>query len=124
MWYTKIINFNNGDITINDENITIGINEQEDISTIYSLSQNYPNPFNSSTNFNYSVPSKTDVKIVVYDLFCKEIKTLVNESKDAGTYNITWNGKDNDNRQVSTGVYFCKMQAGSFQKRMKMMLMK
>ena len=90
----------------------------------YSLSQNYPNPFNPSTNFSYSVPNKTDVRIVVYDLFGKEIKTLVNESKEVGTYNITWNGRDNNNRQVSTGVYFYKMQASGFQKTMKMMLMK
>jgi flagellar hook assembly protein FlgD len=70
------------------------------------------------------VPNKTDVRIAVYDLFGKEIKILVNEKKDAGTYNITWNGRDNDNRQVSTGVYFYKLQTVGFQKTMKMMLMK
>jgi flagellar hook assembly protein FlgD len=70
------------------------------------------------------VPNKTDVRIAVYDLFGKEIKILVNENKAAGTYNITWNGRDNDNRQVSTGVYFYKLQTGGFQKTMKMMLMK
>jgi hypothetical protein len=90
----------------------------------YALSQNYPNPFNPTTNFSYSVPNKTYVKMAVYDIFGREIKTLLNESKDAGTYNITWNGKDNNNKQVSTGVYFYKLQASDFQKTMKMMLVK
>jgi DNA-binding beta-propeller fold protein YncE len=90
----------------------------------FALSQNYPNPFNPSTNFTYSLPNRADVRIAVYDLFGREIKTLINESKEAGTYNIAWNGKDNQNRQVATGVYFYKMQAASFEKTMKMMLMK
>jgi len=112
----KVISFNDG--------IIIGINKPKDISSNYSLLQNYPNPFNPSTNFRYSVPNKMDVRIAVYDLFGREITILVNESKEAGTYNITWNGTDNNNRQVATGVYFYKMQAGGFQKTMKMMLMK
>ena len=111
------------DINVNTPN-TINTNEPKEIPTTYSLSQNYPNPFNPTTNFSYSVPNKTDVRIVVYDLFGREIKTLVNENKEAGIYNITWNGRDNNNRQVSTGVYFYKMQASDFQKTMKMLLMK
>ena len=90
----------------------------------FALSQNYPNPFNPSTNFTYSVPNTTDVRIAIYDLFGREIKTLVNESKEAGTYNITWNGRDSHNRQVATGVYFYKMQATGFEKTMKMMIVK
>ena len=90
----------------------------------FALSQNYPNPFNPSTKFTYTMPNKADVRIAIYDLFGREINTLVNESKDAGTYNITWNGRDNQNRQVATGVYFYKMQAAGFEKTMKMMLVK
>ena len=90
----------------------------------FALSQNYPNPFNPSTNFTYSLPNKADVKIAIYDLLGREINTLINESKDAGTYTISWNGRDNYNRQVATGVYFYKMQAAGFEKTMKMMLVK
>jgi hypothetical protein len=90
----------------------------------FALSQNYPNPFNPSTNFTYSLPNKADVRIAIYDLFGREINTLVNESKDAGTYTISWNGRDNYNRQVATGVYFYRMQAAGFEKAMKMMLVK
>jgi hypothetical protein len=103
---------------------TININEPEELPTTYSLSLNYPNPFNPSTNFSYSLPKTADVRIAIYDVFGREINTLVNESKEAGTYTISWNGRDNQNRQVSTGVYFYKMQATGFEKTMKMMLMK
>ena len=103
---------------------TIEAEEPKAIPEGFALSQNYPNPFNPSTNFSYSVPKASDVKIVVYDLFGREIKTLVNETKAAGEYTISWNGRDNDNKQVSTGVYFYKMQAAGFEKTMKMVLMK
>jgi hypothetical protein len=100
------------------------VEEPKAIPEGFALSQNYPNPFNPTTNFSYSVPKASDVRIAVYDLFGREIKTLVNESKDAGTYRITWNGRDNNNKQVSTGVYFYKTRANGFEKTMKMMLMK
>jgi sugar lactone lactonase YvrE len=102
----------------------ISVEEPKVIPEGFALSQNYPNPFNPSTKFTYSLPKASDVKVVVYDLFGREIKTLVNETKEAGTYNIAWDGKDNHNRQVATGVYFYKMQAAGFEKTMKMMLVK
>jgi DNA-binding beta-propeller fold protein YncE len=103
---------------------TIDAEEPKAIPVGFAISQNYPNPFNPSTNFSYSVPNKANVRIAVYDIFGREIKTLLNESKDTGTYNITWDSRDNDNRQVATGIYFYKVQARGFQKTMKMMLMK
>jgi len=103
---------------------TINAEEPKAIPEGFALSQNYPNPFNPSTNFSYSMPNKADVRIAIYDLFGREVRTLVNETKDAGTYDITWNGRDNSNKQVSTGVYFYNMQAAGFTKTMKMVLMK
>jgi flagellar hook assembly protein FlgD len=70
------------------------------------------------------MPNRADVRIAVYDLFGREIKTLVNKTKETGTYSIAWNGKYNQNRQVATGIYFYKMQISGFEKTMKMMLMK
>ena len=102
----------------------IDAKEPQAVPEGFALSQNYPNPFNPSTNFSYSLPKTSDVRIAIYDLFGREINTLVNESKEAGTYTISWNGRDNQNRQVSTGVYFYKMQATGFEKTMKMMLVK
>jgi sugar lactone lactonase YvrE len=100
-------------------------NEPKSIPETFTLSQNYPNPFNPSTKFSYSLPNASDVKIVIYDVFGREVKTLVNDiNKAAGTYNVTWNGKDNNNRQAVSGVYFYNMQAAGFNKTMKMILMK
>ena len=100
-------------------------NEPKAIPETFTLSQNYPNPFNPSTKFSYSLPNASDVKIVIYDVFGREVKTLVNDiNKSAGTYNVTWNGKDNNNRQAVSGVYFYSMQAAGFNKTMKMILMK
>jgi len=118
-----IVDFNTGVLQYKKTG-SIAVDQPKAIPEGFGLSQNYPNPFNPSTNFKYSLPNNSDVKIVVYDLFGREVKTLVNETKAAGEYTITWNGKDNYNKQVSTGVYFYNMRAGNFTKTMKMMLMK
>jgi hypothetical protein len=85
----------------------------------FALSQNYPNPFNPSTTFNYVVGKAGFISIKVYDLLGREVATLVNEVKQAGTYPATWNAA-----KVGTGVYFYKMQSGSFTATKKMVLMK
>jgi len=91
----------------------------------FQLSQNYPNPFNPTTNFKYSLPKAAKVKMVVYDIFGREVTTLINnEMRDAGTYSVTWNGRNNMNQLVATGTYFYRMQAAGFEKVMKMALIK
>ncbi len=91
----------------------------------FQLSQNYPNPFNPTTNFKYSLPKAAKVKMVIYDIFGREVSTLINnEMREPGTYVVTWNGRNNMNQQVATGTYFYKMQAAGFEKVMKMLLIK
>ncbi|MHB8581012.1 MAG: T9SS type A sorting domain-containing protein [Ignavibacteriaceae bacterium] len=85
----------------------------------YSLSQNYPNPFNPTTIISYSVPKAGLVTIKVYDILGREITQLVNEHKDMGTYNIEFNAI-----RLATGVYFYRMQAGSFVDTKKLLLLK
>jgi hypothetical protein len=85
----------------------------------FSLDQNYPNPFNPSTNFTYSVAKTGLVSLKVYDLLGREVATLVNEVKEAGHYPIEWNAAG-----FGSGIYFCKMQSGSFTATKKMILMK
>ena len=120
-----IVCFNTGMLEYKLKGTQISVEEPKAIPVTFTLSQNYPNPFNPSTKFSYSLPQASDVKIVVYDLFGREVTTLVNDiNKAAGEYTVTWNGKDNNNRQAVSGVYFYKMQAAGFSKTMKMMLMK
>ncbi|MGA3288327.1 MAG: T9SS type A sorting domain-containing protein [Bacteroidota bacterium] len=85
----------------------------------FSLDQNYPNPFNPSTNFTFSVAKTGLVSLKVYDLLGREVATLVNEVKEAGNYPIEWNAAG-----FGSGIYFCKMQSGSFTATKKMILMK
>jgi hypothetical protein len=92
------------------------------IPTSYNLSQNYPNPFNPVTKINYELPKDGKVKLVIYDILGREIKTLVNEIKQAGRYTIEFNGN-----QYASGVYFFRIQVEggkSFTSVKKMLMIK
>lgn len=77
-----------------------GIEKGSDIPDKYSLSQNYPNPFNPKTVISYSIPKDNKVTLKVFDILGREVATLVNEVKPAGTYKVNFNGKN-----LSSGVY-------------------
>jgi hypothetical protein len=86
---------------------------------VFSLSQNYPNPFNPSTMINYQIPMNSEVSLKIYDILGKEVSTLVNEKKDAGFYEIKFDGS-----QFASGVYIYRMIAGDFIQTKKLMLLK
>ena len=88
------------------------------------LNQNYPNPFNPTTNFEYRIPVKGLVKLQIFDILGRLIATLVDDVQDAGVYNSTWNGKTNNGFAVSSGVYFYRLESGSFSKTERMLLLK
>ncbi len=91
----------------------------------FKLSQNYPNPFNPSTKIQFSVPETEKVKLEVYDIRGRLIKTLVDYNLyQPGSYQVDWNGQDNNGMSVSSGVYFAKMTAGKFSQTRKMSLVK
>jgi photosystem II stability/assembly factor-like uncharacterized protein len=85
----------------------------------FSLSQNYPNPFNPSTTIKFEIPKSTFVKIIVYDVLGKEVKTLVNQYVVTGAYTV-----DIDVSDLSSGTYFYRMNAGEFIMTKKMVLIK
>jgi len=85
----------------------------------YSLQQNYPNPFNPETKINYTLPKAEYVSLKVYDVNGKEISTLVNLYQTAGSYNYTFDGT-----RLSSGVYFYRLQAGSYSEFKSMILLK
>ena len=87
--------------------------------TKYLIFQNYPNPFNPSTNINYSIPKTSLVTIKIYDILGIEVASLVNEEKAPGRYSVNFNGN-----KLSSGVYFYRMQAGSFVETKKLLLLK
>lgn len=85
----------------------------------FALNQNYPNPFNPSTKISYEVARESNVTLKIYDAIGNEVATLINETKPAGTYEITFNASN-----LSNGVYFYKLQAGNFTSTKKLILMK
>ena len=85
----------------------------------FGLEQNYPNPFNPSTNIKYSVPENGFVKLYVYNLVGEEVIVLVNETVDAGFYEIEF-----DAAGLPSGIYFYRLQAGSFVGTKKMVLLR
>jgi hypothetical protein len=89
-----------------------------------SLAQNEPNPFNPETMIRYTMPASGAVTINVYDASGRLVRTLVNGVKEVGSHNITWNGTDNNNSPVSSGVYFYRLTAGKFSETKKMVLLK
>jgi len=91
----------------------------DDIPTTYLLSQNYPNPFNPSTTISFSIPTSEFVTLKVYDVLGREVATLVNENLNAGSYSYNF-----DASNLTSGVYFYKLQAGKYSETKKMILSK
>ena len=87
--------------------------------TEFALKQNFPNPFNPTTNIQFDLPNDVFVKIKVYDVLGKEVATLVNEYKMAGSYIVSFNGS-----LLSSGIYFYKIEAGTFSDIKRMVLVK
>jgi len=90
----------------------------------FSLSQNYPNPFNPTTVIKYALPENQYVSLNVYNLLGQVVTTLVDGQKDAGYYQVLWNGKNCSGQEVASGVYFYRIKAGSFVKVKKLVLLR
>jgi hypothetical protein len=90
----------------------------------FALAQNYPNPFNPSTEIKFELPEKSHVTLTVYNVLGQEVKVLVNEELSAGNYSEVWDGRDARGKQVTTGVYFYKLQAGTWSETKKMTFLK
>jgi hypothetical protein len=97
-----------------------GINTiTNEIPGSFSLRDNYPNPFNPATVIEYQLSSASYVKLIVYDMYGKEIKTLVNENESAGTYRTSFDGTN-----LSSGIYFYRLETEGYRETKKMILVK
>lgn len=95
-----------------------------EVPTEFSLGSNYPNPFNPSTTFTYSLPQAGKVLVQIFDVTGRRVRMLVNEEKEAGVYNVMWDGRNDANLQVASGMYVYQIRSGSFVQAKKMMLIK
>ncbi len=93
--------------------------QSSSIPNEYFLSQNYPNPFNPVTAIKYSIPNEGFVSLKIYNVLGSEVATLVNEFKNAGSYNVSFNAEN-----LSSGVYYYKLKSGTFVETRKMILLK
>ncbi len=94
----------------------------------FFLGNNYPNPFNPTTTIEFGVPDiakgEVQVTLEVFNTRGQKIRTLVNESRQAGSYSVTWDSRNDFGRAVSSGVYFYRMQAGNFMESKKLILLR
>ena len=90
----------------------------------FEVTQNYPNPFNPSTTIRYALPEASFVTLKIYNMLGQEVKTLVNEQKSAGTFNIQWRGDNDFGSKVSSGTYIYRVIAGAHIITKKMILLK
>jgi len=101
----------------------LGIDD-ELIPEVFALHQNYPNPFNPITTLRYDLPEQATVNIIIYDMLGRQVKTLLDQTQEAGFKSIIWNATNDYGKPVSAGVYLYKIQAGEFVKTKKMVLLK
>ncbi len=90
----------------------------------FALHQNYPNPFNPETHINFDVASTGRVKIEVFNALGQRMQVLVDNVYTPGSYKVTWNGRDDEGHQLSSGVYIYQMTSDNYQQVKRMLLMK
>jgi len=108
---------------LTDEIISVVENEGT-IPGAFSLEQNYPNPFNPTTKIEFRIADFGFVSLKVYDVLGNEVATLIDEYKPAGSYEVEFNSHSGEGRNLTSGVYFYKLQAGSIVDTKKMLLLK
>ena len=90
----------------------------------FNLYNNYPNPFNPVTTFRYDLPENSHVTITIYDMLGRQVKTLINQTQDAGYKSVIWDTTNDYGNPVSAGVYLYQIQAGEYMQTKKMVLLK
>ena len=116
-----------GDNVIIPASMTVGpdsVDEPEMTTFVTMLGTNHPNPFTPETRISFSLSKTSEVNIGVYNVRGEKVKDLVSEKKDSGDHTAVWYGKDNNGKDVASGVYFYKMKAGRYTSTKKMILMK
>lgn len=106
-----------GIFVVGSSKVIVNVEEEVSVPSI-TLMQNYPNPFNTSTNISFSIPTKTFVSLKIYDRLGREVETIFSEEIPVGHYSRKWNAAN-----VPSGIYFYRLQAGSFAETKKLILL-
>lgn len=103
---------------------TTAVEQRPGMPTDFVLEQNYPNPFNPSTVIRFSLPKESQVTLKIYDIMGQEVKTLLNETMNAGNFDVQWNGDDSDGNKVQSGTYIYRITTENNSVARKMILIK
>ncbi|MGE5401666.1 MAG: glucoamylase family protein [Ignavibacteriales bacterium] len=103
---------------------TVGVKDEKLTAYTFELKGNYPNPFNPSTTIEFTLPALQKAEVVVYDMLGRKIRTLAEGSMKAGLNRVSWNGTDENNRAVSSGIYLYTIRTNNSRLSGKMMLIK
>lgn len=101
-----------------------GVEENSSIPTHFFLNAGKPNPFKYNTTISFGLPRKSNVTLEVYDISGRLVRTLVSGELNAGVHSVTWDGRDNAGRRVSSGTYFVRMVTDSYKKVSPVLLLK
>ena len=103
---------------------TTGAGRQPFVPGSYRLRQNYPNPFNPSTTIGFDIPSSGQVRLTVFDLLGRNVRTLLDDYRDPGSYQVNWDGRSDSGLPVVSGTYLFRLEAGTFHSSRKMLLLR
>ncbi len=103
--------------------ITAVVSEQTE-PVLFALHPNYPNPFNPTTTLRFSLPQAGEVELSIYNLMGQRVANLVRGVQEAGPHVLQWNGRDEQGRELASGVYFYHLQAGAQVETRKLLLLR
>jgi hypothetical protein len=102
----------------------LSLKDNRVIPSRHTLHQNYPNPFNPVTTLRYDLPENAMINITIYDMLGRQVKTLMDQTQDAGYRSIIWDATNDYGKPVSAGIYLYQIQAGEYMQTKKMVLLK
>jgi hypothetical protein len=100
------------------------VQEREAIPREFSLCQNHPNPFNPSTMIKYDLSQQVEVKLMIFNMLGRHVRTLVEQTQPAGRYTVTWDGRNEQGLPVSSGTFLYQLRAGNFVQTRRMALVR
>jgi hypothetical protein len=100
-------------IQVINEEITSIESSNADVPAAFKLYQNYPNPFNPSTTIRYSLPISAHIRLNIYNMKGEKVRTLINQYQSAGSFELSWNGRNDNNVRVASGNYIYRMETNT-----------
>jgi hypothetical protein len=110
-----------------DFNLPTAVEDEGEIAqrpSEFELYQNYPNPFNPETQIEYALKKTGHVTLYIYNILGEKVKTLLEQDQPAGFYQINWDGKNDNGKSVSSGLYLYKLEVNGFSETKTMLLLK